>query len=172
MQQVPLLFLDIDGVLTSDEHRRYKKTPEGKERVAFLRSQYDTIEGIELVLLDPKRVALLKEIVLRTNCKIVISSTWRENSTAAHFERLFKLLGHALPNFTVIGLTPILDHIEQQKRGHEINAWIKSNNFQGKYLALDDDPKSIFLDEQTLHRTTYADGLTPPDVEAIVALLK
>lgn len=64
----------------------------------------------------------------------------------------------------MIGCTPILDHIDTQKRGHEINQWLLDNQYTGKYVVIDDDCPSLFLDGQPLVNTNYVVGLTDDDI--------
>jgi hypothetical protein len=111
-----IIFLDIDGVLNSRKFAEWRISPEGIKRRNYLKKTYSGIEFNELLLLDYTAVKRLKDIVLSTNCKIVISSTWREKSSPEHFEMLFEILGYKLPKNTVIGLTPIMDQIQEQKK--------------------------------------------------------
>ena len=54
----PVLFLDIDGVLNS-------------------RECWDRLRGLRHKI-DREKVALLNEVVAATDCRIVVSSTWRK----------------------------------------------------------------------------------------------
>ena len=59
------LFLDVDGVLNSDEwyHEEWNKDhvyPQGD--------------------FDPKCVDIINDIVSKTDCKVIVSSSWRTDS--------------------------------------------------------------------------------------------
>lgn len=166
-----IVFLDIDGVLNSRTFRDWRVSSIGQKRRAYLQEHYEGLLFNELLLLDPLAVERLQKLVLATHCKIVISSTWREKSSPAHFAQLFELLGYPLPKNTIIGLTPIMDQIQEHKRGIEIETWINTHVFKGTYLALDDDCPSIFLEKQPLYSTKYKDGLTDNDVDNIVNII-
>ena len=66
IDQSKVLFLDIDGVLNSD---------------SFFCSKYHNFlrlfRGEQGVMHDPRAVKLLGKICKATNCKIVMSSTWK-----------------------------------------------------------------------------------------------
>ena len=166
-----IAFLDIDGALNSRQHFEFRGTTAGKERTKRFKAKHEGIIAIELIMLDESKVERLQKFTVDTGCKFVISSTWREKSTPEHFEELFKLCGFEFPKGSVIGLTPILDHIEDKKRGHEINQWIIDNKYTGKYIAIDDDCPSLFLEDQPLVNTDNLVGLTDDDIVRIKELL-
>lgn len=164
-----LAFLDVDGVLNSIDHFKFRGTKAGKLRRQLIVAEHANSTGLELIQLDEKLVGKLQTFAIETGCKFVITSTWRESNTPKHFEELFKLCGFPFPENSVIGCTPILDNIEEQKRGHEIKQWIMDNNYQGKYVVIDDDCPTLFLDEQPLINTNNQVGLTDFDVQQINA---
>ena len=161
----------MDGVLNSRSHFDFRGTEAGKKRTKQLKDKYSGLTAIQLIMLDEQKVSLLQKFAIETRCKFVISSTWREGCTPEHFEKLFKLCGYEFPKNSVIGCTPILDHIENQKRGHEIKQWLDDNNYAGKYVVIDDDNPSIFLKEQPLVNTDHLVGLTDADIVKIKELL-
>lgn len=166
-----IVFLDIDGVLNSVEYINFRESLAGAERSRHIHETHKRILARDLHKLDEKKVALLQQFAVTSGCKFVISSTWRENSTPAHFEELFKLAGFPFPTGSVIGLTPVLDHITKQKRGHEIAAWLEEHKHSGAYAILDDDGRGAFLDGQPLVQTNNAVGLMPSDLERLGHLL-
>ena len=77
-----IIFLDFDGVLNSKKYIALKNEPG--------------------VCFDPECLNLLKEIVLKTNAKIVLTSSWREHwdkdeklcdETGVVINQAFKSLG-------------------------------------------------------------------------------
>lgn len=161
-----LIFLDIDGVLNSREHLEFRGTPEGRVLRKKLMDKHKGITGIELVMLDHALVKRFFRFVVSSGCKVVISSTWREGHTSSHFETLFALCGAELPVGTIIGLTPMLEELNENRRGNEINQWIVENNYSGKYVVLDDGDRQ-FLPDQHLVKTDYSVGLTEEDIQEV-----
>jgi hypothetical protein len=162
-----LIFLDIDGVLNSKAHYDFRGTENGRIRRDELLSKYKGIVGIELVMLDFSLVKKLCSFVVNNGCKLVISSTWREGHEPSHFEILFRLCGAEVPDGTVVGCTPILDHIDNQKRGHEIDQWVKDNNYSGNYVVIDDCDGGQFLPHQNLVKTEYSTGITDENIRQL-----
>ena len=60
---IKIVFLDVDGVLNS--------------------LNYTPVQDVkcvdDLYVIEEEKIKLLKEIIIKTNAKIVISSTWRNN---------------------------------------------------------------------------------------------
>tara|TARA_B100002049_G_C16074740_1_gene374395 strand:- start:99 stop:755 length:657 start_codon:yes stop_codon:yes gene_type:complete len=165
-----LIFLDIDGVLNSREHLEFRGTPEGRVLRKKLMDEHKGITGIELVMLDHALVKRFFSFVVSSGCKVIISSTWREGHTPSHFETLFALCGAEFPVGTIIGLTPMLEELNENRRGHEINQWIVENNYSGKYVVLDDGDRQ-FLPDQHLVKTDYSVGLTEEDIQEVRVFL-
>lgn len=107
-----ILFLDIDGVLNS----------------------MPTVMEYGLDFIDDILVALVARIVNETDCKIVLSSTWRIE------ERNFELVKKALANrgLEVHDKTPVLERAGDWVRRHEeIQAWLDQNQVD-KFAIVDD----------------------------------
>ena len=127
-----VLFLDIDGVVNKKEN--------------FNRSKY-----ISLYPVDSYCAFLVSKIQLETNCKVVLSSSWR------HHKEAIDIVNKSIVD--IFDVTPALSTM----RGDEINLWLakqasKSNLTVSKYAILDND--SDFYPDQPLFRTTFEDGLT------------
>ena len=165
-----ILFLDIDGVLNSIEHARFRLTRDGQSRRDVLMALHEKRTALDLMLLDEKLVELLAKFVIQHKLHIVITSTWRENSSPLHFQMLFGLCGHPLPTGTVIGLTPVLDHLSQNKRGHEIQSYLDNEKVSLPYVVLDDDV-GIFLEGQPVINTSINTGLTKKNLNDALKLL-
>lgn len=148
----PILFLDIDGVLNSVQYA--------------IRNNIRGIWG-----LDPVCVALLQQIVIATNCHIVISSTWRRNYTLVAMRKVLSDTG-MIKDPPIIGYTPVSKY--RRLRGDEIEEWIDGSIPPTKlkslrYVCLDDDDD--FLPDQPLVRTNIETGLTEFDARKCIALL-
>lgn len=132
---VKVLFLDVDGVLNSNERRAY---------------DYEGLRGM-----DPELTAHLLRIVLQTGCKIVVSSSWRLGGIGpgsdfavalADADRSGKCLG------AVAGATPVpMGRTEGglyvgQRRRDEILTWLETYAEEvqvARYAIVDDEPSSI-----------------------------
>jgi len=110
-----ILFLDIDGVLVN-------------RRSFFIRSG-------NLPTCDPGCLEVLNEICEATNAHIVISSSWRLESSLRELQQILGEWGVKAP---VIGVTPL----GLSTRGAEIEAWIAESESHGQtissFVILDD----------------------------------
>ena len=96
-----ILFLDVDGVLN---------------RVGTKERSCHGTYGIE-----PSKAAMVLEIVEKTFCSVVVSSSWRK------YDDLYAEIIRSIPN-VVIGRTPVDRSGAYKCRGEEILQWIKSNS--------------------------------------------
>jgi len=167
LSQCDVLVLDMDGVINGHDHFSYRGTPAGRERRATLFAAYDTITAIELNMTDPACTQRLSGLIHKLGLKVVISSSWRDNRKPHNFEFIFKALGYPLPKDCILGCTPVMDEIDEQKRGHEIQAWFDANGEPSRYLCIDDDSASLFLDHQPLYQTDQKTGITDLDIAQI-----
>lgn len=155
-----VIFLDVDGVLNS-----YST----KEKIA----------GYTFVS-DPK-VRLLKEIIERTNAKVVLSSTWRYGWCMDHPEFatdsdnadiiLFKAFKDKLNSF---GIELISYTSDFDNRGEEIDYWLK--HWKGEpiesFIILDDMcGNKLRPHSQYLIQTSLSEGLNKNHVERAVKML-
>jgi len=135
-----VLFLDIDGVLTS------------------LRS-YEQLGGWPIGLspgsinkFDSEAIGIVKDVCASTGASIVLSSTWR---------RLFSVseMGAAL-GLPIASATPFLGD-SRALRGEEIRAWLSAHPEVVSYAILDDD--TDMLPEQVPHfvPVSFKTGLRP-----------
>jgi hypothetical protein len=124
----PVLFLDVDGVLNN------------KDSVGYY-------------ALNPKLLGRLREIQRRTNCDIVLSSTWRRSPSHKDvLEAAFEDKGIR----KWIDETPVLPDI----RGKEIQAWIDANPELDCYAILDDDSDMLPSQLQNFFQTDPDYGLS------------
>lgn len=126
-----IIFLDIDGVID--------------RTVEELQDEDLKIEEPE-DMLAPHRIDCLKEIVDKTNAKIVISSIWRLGYNPEGFKDLFKEKSKSGVILPVIDTTRKRSH-GNEIRGDLVNEWLNNNHYD-KYIILDDD--SDFYENQNL----------------------
>lgn len=138
-----VLLLDIDGVVNKKEN--------------FNRSKYKTPYPV-----DSYCAFLVAKIQLETNCKVVLSSSWR------HFPDAVKIVNKSIVD--IHDVTPTKGGF----RGDEIKEWLwnqslKSNFVVDKYAILDDE--SDFYPDQPLFKTEFEHGLTDEIARKVVEYL-
>jgi hypothetical protein len=150
-----ILFLDIDGVLNNE---------------SFLLSNAEHSVGTNVAdvwEIDPSAITHLNRIVKETNCKIVLSSSWRFNWTAEATQQLLEHNGFNHHN-VIIDTTPLVDLI---CRGDEIFMWLMGEygsivNFP-KFAIVDDDDDMKKLSDN-LFLTNFKNGLTSEIADKII----
>lgn len=160
-----IIFLDIDGVLNSEE---------------FYRSQPETEEYKQFDDIDESKVSLLKEIVDATHALIVLSSTWRnltrEGRTNEIADNLYTYLEETLSKY---GLH-IESHTPQlgENRPLEIKSWLNSAPDVTAFVSLDDDFTArqyarYGLDKHLVKTSFYGErgGLQPEHVQQAIDIL-
>ena len=139
------LFLDFDGVLNTGNYQKRMK----KEGI----DAYDEYGP----MFDPQTVEYLRQIIDKTGCKVVISSTWR-NEGIERMKRMWKDRG--MPG-EIYSMTPILlsttfqDAMNgellsapiRQAKALEIDMWLQKHaSKDARYVILDDE--KIFIGEE------------------------
>lgn len=141
-----VLFLDIDGVCNSAAYAKRIYEQQG----------YGGLMGI-----DPVPARMVREIVERTGCSVVLSSTWRLWQSSRDEVRR--------------DVVPFIDCTKDMQRGakrgevergYEVAEWLSRHPAVTQYAILDDD--SDFLPGQWLFKTDFSTGLTPEIAQAVV----
>lgn len=144
-----VLFLDIDGVLNSIRTcHAYLGYP----------SPHPTHRDWDKF--DDVAVHLIRQLCERTECKIVLSSTWRLYKGWEDLGEFLKL--------PIIGRTP--DAITR-RRGYEIDLWLKENQVE-KYAIVDDDSDMEPHQFPYFVQTSNKDGMSFDNFEKLLELLK
>ncbi len=146
-----ILFLDIDGVLNGQ---------------AYVRNC-----GHFGLIIDPRRMALLKEIIDATDAKIVLSTSWREHwsPVAARCDAIGQQLNRIFGEYRL----EIYDKIPQMnfKREQEIRAWLDDYPVE-RFAVLDDQLLAAdFLTGHFVWTSDLRGGLDPEDVQKAIAIL-
>jgi len=139
-----ILFLDIDGVVNSKES--FKKG-------GMIREPYSE--------LDPYMAFMVGKIQLYTDCKVVLSSSWRHSFEAVQVleKRICKMFDK----------TPVIDgpHL----RGDEIQEWLRNHPDVKRYAILDDDDDMLLEQLPNFFKTTWEHGLTEEIMNKVIAHL-
>ena len=172
-----VLFLDIDGVLNSENWFAYRIYCVKNNMVNILMNFVDTDDRNikhKLTMLDDRAMANLNRIVEETDCKVVLSSSWRSSIESENIftQNLLKLKGFKYEFYDV---TPRLWFSDFSiRRGEEIKFWLDKESEKHEiesFAILDDD--SDMLPEQ-MNNFIHIDrqvGLTDRDVLTAIKIL-
>ena len=172
-----VLFLDIDGVLNSENWFAYRIYCVKNNMVNILMNFVDTDDRNikhKLTMLDDRAIANLNRIIEETGCKVVLSSSWRSSIESENIftQNLLKLKGFKYEFYDV---TPRLWFSDfSTRRGEEINVWLDKESEKHEiesFVILDDD--SDMLPEQ-MNNFIHVDGqvgLTDRDVLTAIEIL-
>ena len=164
------LFLDFDGVLNTGKYAKQMK-----------REGIDPFDEFGAIF-DPEAIANLEHIVELTGCKIVLSTTWR-NEGIMRMRELWKQRG--LPG-EIFSMTPILlstsfqDAMNGEMMGMplreakalEINAWLYQNASKDyRYVILDDEDYFFPKQQEHLVLTDEKEGLTDRKAQNVIWIL-
>ena len=173
-----VLFLDIDGVLNSENWFGYRlyciKNNMFNEVINFVNTNDERIK-YKLSMIDDRAIANLNRIIEETGCKVVLSSSWRSCVEAENTltEYLLKLKGFKYEFYDV---TPRLWFSDFSiRRGEEIKLWMdkESENHEIESFVILDDDYSDILPEQ-MNNFIHVDGqvgLTDKDVFTAIEIL-
>ena len=149
-----VIFLDVDGVLNSDEYIK--------------RTIKSNIQGIEKHV-DVEKIKLLRQAIVQTNAKVVLTSSWRLTKMA---QELIKLL---ITYGIYADSTPYI----RNERGLEIKQWLVDNQNVEDFVILDDEifesydeglmKKLVKISNGNGHN--FGEGLLPKDIDEIIKRL-
>lgn len=152
----PIIALDVDGVLNSIRH-----APAGDYQVEFL----------------PRCVQAFNKIIVATDARIVLSSSWRYLIHNGHMDTCgfaTMLRTHGIHG-DLVGLTR-RDHGEDEPRWFQIRDWLRearkgmpAGELQ-RFCILDDDP-SAFGGTFTNGVLTDGSGLAERDADRAIEIL-
>lgn len=155
------LFLDIDGVLNSENF--YETSQDEQIREFFYKypnlSEYD---WWILSCYDPVAVKRLNRLIEETNCKLIVSSSWRVDS---RLPTIFIKIGI---NHRIDGVTP---YLPGQDRGVEIKQFLDEIKGDYVYCILDDDSDMLMEQEPYFINVSCVTGLTDEDVNKAIKIL-
>ena len=152
MEDIKVIFLDFDGVLNSKMY-------------------FETHSSVGLAI-DSTRLELLKRIVLGTNAKIVLSTSWR-----AHWDKEDSLcddVGREVNRILAEKDIVIFDKISDDSgsRYEKISDWLENHPSVTKFVVLDDTPfeKGVLKNHFVL-TSNLRHGLDEADVETAMRIL-
>ena len=143
-----LCFLDFDGVLNSDAYFAENPRVHGDKN------------------LDPILIARLCDFLETTDCKVVVSSTWRINTPVKELREILCRRGFR-DESRVIGKTPRLGG---SPRGKEIRSYLKKHP-KASFVIFDDDDDMDSVESHFVH-TDPRVGLSVANVRQAEQILK
>lgn len=150
-----VIFLDVDGVLNSEEY--------------IDQMIKENVKGIEKEI-DANKVRLLKRAVDETGAIVVLTSSWRLTKDLPLLKQLLLQNGVILADST-----PFIEN----ERGIEIKSWILEHQNTKDFVILDDEIfesydeflRKKLIKISTGNGETIKTGLQKPDVEEIIQRL-
>jgi hypothetical protein len=147
-----VLFLDIDGVLN--------------HRAMYVPSRHGSP-------LCPAAIARLRHVVERTDCRVVLSSTWR---FVDHFVAQLRAAG-GFPNphedWHTVQMRGRVENgiIIPDPRGAEIAEWLSRHPATTRFAIVDDD--ADMLPDQAVHfvQTSFDTGMTDDHARRLFEIL-
>jgi len=154
--KIRILLLDIDGVLNSHGHWA-RRSPELRaiEEASVIRGGT-----------DPACMAHLNEIVSRTSCLVVLSSTIRRFETLEDLQSHFNQYGFV---GTLLDRTPYIN--ESRCRGREIDMWLKAHPEVASFAILDDEGDMDPHLDKWVKTSMHKEGLERGHIERVCTLL-
>lgn len=134
-----ILFLDCDGVINCAD--TFKKGGEA----------YFPVE--------PYMAFLVGKIQLDTDCKVVLSSSWRHHPDSVKY-----INDRIVPLFDITGSEGNDPNLppgaENCLRGREIKAWLDNHPEVTKYAILDDENDMLPEQQENFFKTSWQTGIT------------
>ena len=150
------IFLDIDGVLNKVSTK--ERTPSG------------------YIFVEDSKILLLKDLIDKTNAKVILSSTWRSgwndlnNGLDTKDAKDFILLRNKLKEFGI----ELYDYTScpiTSDRGSKIKEWISTNFEDVNSILILDDESNIKPFNKFFIRTSFCDGLMEKHIKKSIEIL-
>lgn len=161
-----VLFLDIDGVMIPKRAHLLKNEMTSNERLEYPQSVAERF--------DPVAVAMLKDVILKTYSKIVISSAWASIFKKKGIEELF-VDNKMNPDWIHEDYATPRDKVSIRVK--EIKAWLDLHPEVTKYCAIDDDStfhpeiSSSYLNPDNLIQVGFENGILYEDYIRMLKIL-
>ena len=172
-----VLFLDIDGVLNSENWFGYRlyciKNNMFNEVINFVNTNDERIK-YKLSMIDDRAIVNLNRIIDETGCKVVLSSSWRSSRKSVNdlTQYILKIKGF---KYELYGVTPRIQRDEfGTQRGEEIQMWMDKESEKNKiesFVILDDDTDILPEQMKNFIHIDGQVGLIDKDVVTAIKIL-
>ena len=185
MNECIVVFLDFDGVLNGNDElirkqrARIKNINSEKEVDLILETEenLDQFWASEMVMAN---IQNFMDSLQGRDIRIVLSTSWKRMKTLEAWNEQFrKIKGWT---WEIIGRTPnITEQIVMETvngyqrttpRGLEIKTWLSENNWQGRYLILDDDDDMLPEQKDSFIQTNSDLGFTIENKKNVISFLE
>lgn len=172
-----VLFLDIDGVLNSQNwfgYRLYCSKHDIYDRVLNFVDINDEYINHKLSMIDDRAIVNLNRIIEETGCKVVLSSSWRSSRKSVNdlTQYILKIKGF---KYELYDVTPRLWNDEfGTQRGEEIQMWMDKESEKNKiesFVILDDDTDILPEQMKNFIHIDGQVGLIDKDVVTAIKIL-
>lgn len=145
-----ILFLDHDGVICLEDNWGSRGNSETK---------FDSF--------DKKALEVLNEILLQTDCEIVVSSDWRFYAPLEELQQLYIDRGIIRVPIATTQLQSIGSAMFIEKnRASDIVEWVKENlTEEDKWVAVDDLPMQTLIKDNFVHTPYINEGIKQTGVK-------
>ena len=149
-----------DSMLAIRADYRYRNELEDALIIPVYNDLLDPSGNFQIWTPEPIARIYLNDIVSKTDCKVIVSSSWRADS---NLQSVFDKAGL---KFQIYSTTPFRDH-----RGKEIQEWLNSQTEPYVYAILDDDREMLSCQNKFLVRTNGNVGITNEDANRVINIL-
>lgn len=154
-----IIFLDIDGVLNS--------------AFSFEENTKSRVPKSLIDIPHKKHIDALNKIIIETQARIVVSSSWRYYFSRVAFTYLFYFFGIERGAFLDITKKRVTDSTEYIPRRVEIAKWLEENKDRVKNFVILDDDEDACIEEykEKYIRTYFHTGLTDSHANKAIKIL-
>lgn len=125
------------------------------------------VHGISRRSFNEECIGHIESCLAEHDGKIVIISSWKDERPLDELVRRLQVLGER-----VIGKCGEEPAYTRVPREHLVDEWLKDNEHDGPWLALDDNPTWYGRHEPRVLATTPRTGFTEEDIPRLHALVK
>lgn len=160
-----VIFLDIDGVLNSDQYMSSESYKLECEQAGITNHlSYDVVSKAHHLHIDPNAISLLNNLIANTGAQVILSSTWRLRYNIQEMNALLKMRG-AL--FEILTYTPTT----RSCRDYEVKSLLLSIKGIDKFVIFDDLEIFPSFPNEYIHISVKV-GLTEIDISKALTILQ
>ena len=153
----PIIFLDIDGVLTTN-------TEYSRPRTKFW-AKYDIAKQLHIPYpFNAKCVAVFNSILEEIDVDIVLTSDWKLHYTLEEMDTIFKFNSVAKSPMDTTEISPISFTNYDKNRAHEIDIYRQKHKIT-HYVIIDDLDLEHYVPKERFVKTIEREGIKQSNVK-------